>query len=419
MNLHTFKDVVTSKRSSLANDIDEDDEEVDVAAHSGNIEGEEDDGNDKFNELGEVIEPFNLRNEREKGHFDTNMNFVWKKDDVERDAWLADMDEATMEKSIGEAAKAMKLKQDKENNVETPSIKSDKYLKQELLAILHPGETVITAMRRLGGKQARRSTQVVKRRLPTSSTRLSTLSTSSRTCQESSEREVKGEREREKESQRDSAGINNLTELCDELISSGLTGLYYMTYEAIQSSMFLWEYKGRDGEIHGPYSTKQISKWRKVGYFTGTQAVMMRRVREIDEDSNTIKHGHKERGRERESDNMDDKESEQGIKRQRIEREEVVEESKRERNVKSDYKELLDDLDDMKDEDEDAKKLIETKQETETETNKLVEKEKNNEFYKDCWILSDEIDFGDFDELPENNQENDSNQGDENENEDI
>lgn len=30
------------------------------------------------NEAGDPIEPFNLRNERDMGYFDTNGNFVWK-----------------------------------------------------------------------------------------------------------------------------------------------------------------------------------------------------------------------------------------------------------------------------------------------------------------------------------------------------
>lgn len=33
---------------------------------------------DQTNEAGDPIEPFNLRNERDLGYFDTNGNFVWK-----------------------------------------------------------------------------------------------------------------------------------------------------------------------------------------------------------------------------------------------------------------------------------------------------------------------------------------------------
>ena len=37
------------------------------------------------------------------------MNFVFQKEKGEIDAWLADMDEAAMEQSIGEAAKALRV----------------------------------------------------------------------------------------------------------------------------------------------------------------------------------------------------------------------------------------------------------------------------------------------------------------------
>jgi hypothetical protein len=37
------------------------------------------------------------------------MNFIFKKESVEVDSWLANMDEAEMERSIGEAALALKV----------------------------------------------------------------------------------------------------------------------------------------------------------------------------------------------------------------------------------------------------------------------------------------------------------------------
>lgn len=48
MNRRTFNDAVTSRVSSLANDIEdvEDDDEKDVQLHRGNIEGEEEDGDE-------------------------------------------------------------------------------------------------------------------------------------------------------------------------------------------------------------------------------------------------------------------------------------------------------------------------------------------------------------------------------------
>ncbi len=44
MNIHTFKDVATSKRSSLANDLDDDDDDNEVAPLRREVEGEEENG---------------------------------------------------------------------------------------------------------------------------------------------------------------------------------------------------------------------------------------------------------------------------------------------------------------------------------------------------------------------------------------
>jgi hypothetical protein len=41
------------------------------------------------------------RDERERGKFDSNMNFVFEKNNTEIDSWVADLDETTMEKGIG------------------------------------------------------------------------------------------------------------------------------------------------------------------------------------------------------------------------------------------------------------------------------------------------------------------------------
>eukprot|EP01035_Chromulina_nebulosa_P024804 gene24805-32300_t len=108
MNIHTFKDAATAKRNALVNDLDVDDDDQDVAELKSGVIGEEEDGQLQFNDAGEAFEPFNLKNERETGHFDENLNYVFKKEKGEIDAWVAQMDEVSMERAIGEAAFAMK-----------------------------------------------------------------------------------------------------------------------------------------------------------------------------------------------------------------------------------------------------------------------------------------------------------------------
>jgi hypothetical protein len=58
MNVHTFKDVVKSKRSSLANELDDgddDDNERAVAPMRRAVEGEEDEGDERVNYLCWVV----------------------------------------------------------------------------------------------------------------------------------------------------------------------------------------------------------------------------------------------------------------------------------------------------------------------------------------------------------------------------
>ncbi len=86
------------------NDDDDDDDDNGHGKSKGKgkgdeaVDGEEEDGTEKFNDVGEVLMPFNLKEDREGGRFDDNMNYVWAKEHREVDTWLADLDEATMER---------------------------------------------------------------------------------------------------------------------------------------------------------------------------------------------------------------------------------------------------------------------------------------------------------------------------------
>lgn len=87
--------------------------------------------------------------------------------------------------------------------------------------------------------------------------------------------------------------LDTITELSDELLSKGLTGIYSMTYESLQNSTWLWEYKGLDGVVYGPFTASQLSNWKTQGYFAGTTAVLVRPVGEnamMDGDNDTTAH---------------------------------------------------------------------------------------------------------------------------------
>lgn len=117
---------------------------------------------------------------------------------------------------------------------------------------------------------------------------------------------------------------DELTELADQLIRSGMVDIYQQTKEGIKRKLdgedekdedddekvashaqggvgkavtfqeeavvvgdkipAMWEYRGgEDGQVHGPFTTAQILAWRAQGFFTGPTAVSMRQVKQEGE----------------------------------------------------------------------------------------------------------------------------------------
>lgn len=74
--------------------------------------------------------------------------------------------------------------------------------------------------------------------------------------------------------------IERVTELADRLISLGASGIYSSTFEGIKASTVMWEYKGVDGRVYGPFTALQIAAWKQQGFLTGATAVLMRQVGE-------------------------------------------------------------------------------------------------------------------------------------------
>ncbi|KAH8046167.1 hypothetical protein JL720_16458 [Aureococcus anophagefferens] len=210
---------------------DDDEDEAPVRRMTEEAVGEEDDTAKRFNEVGERIEPFNLRSERENdGFFDANGNFVWKKGDEEPDEWLAQMDEATME-APSAAARAADDDGDDDGG-EDPALMGDdrkRAVAAELAALLEPGE------KGAGAAEA----------------------------------------------------FETLSGLADALVSAGRAAVYDETREDLER--FAAPPRAlapagdvgstaTDGGVYGPYDTQTILDWRSGGFFTGDSAVPMREV---------------------------------------------------------------------------------------------------------------------------------------------
>ena len=377
MNVFSFKDAVTSKRQSLANDIEDDGDDDDVVdVLKSKVVGEEEDVLKDNMYEGEVFEPFNLRSDREIGHFDANMNFTFHKKKEEPDAWLANMDqdEATMEKHIGEAALAKQKKEERERleqQIRTRQRLSPMEIKIQILQIIKKEETVAQGMRRLSSKGNNRNNN--------QKGKATTTSSSSVDPETAKQNKIL---------------LEKLTELADDLLSYGISGIFEMTYDAIEVSTVRWEYKALDGSIQGPYTSEQISEWKKAGYFSGSSAVMMRKVgtsgvewsTSTDHDSGRIS----------------------GIKSQRpFQSMEPIS-----KKIKSNHEELLDDLDDDDDDNDNDKNNNKTQ--SHVSSNPPHDTQGNT----NPWISSDDIDFGEYIKLNDINSDNDGDSDDDDDNDD-
>ena len=94
------------------------------------------------------ITPFNIQEELEEGHFDTDGNFYADKEKDVKDAWLDGLDQFADE----DYEKLRKKKSDEAAAEEAaaPLAQTDAELYKVMVGILKPGESVGKAIRRLG-----------------------------------------------------------------------------------------------------------------------------------------------------------------------------------------------------------------------------------------------------------------------------
>ncbi|TRY98232.1 hypothetical protein DNTS_035199 [Danionella cerebrum] len=323
------------EKHSLDSD-EEDEEEADGDSSSkyeilasDDVEGQEGATID-FDE-GVRITPFNLNEEMEEGHFDSEGNYFVNKEKEIKDNWLDNIDwvkvkEQPLKKKKGLAAKRKRrvgdedeadeeLKREEQQNVaseeedegeekepaEDPLATYSHYqLIEAIIELLQPGETVAAALRRLGGLGGQKK----KGRL-------------------------REDGELGKETAiRDADKLDKLTALADRLVGIGEFEIYQQTYEKLayklkgmtrgkaartledededkdELDMFgeefdekhgaekdaekdrskvsdevMWEYKWENkenSELYGPFSSQQMQDWVDEGYFN--DGVYCRRI---------------------------------------------------------------------------------------------------------------------------------------------
>jgi hypothetical protein len=145
-------------------------------------------------------------------------------------------------------------------------------LKKAILALMQPGETVTTAMKRMTQKSSKLRQNNWKKQAtcvtvtPADGAAPKTTGAGTATA----------------------SPVEDFIELVDECISlHGMFHMYSVTYEALQTSLSLFEYyipQAADNnaadsvpQIFGPFTSQQIAQWKSQNYLTGATAVLMRR----------------------------------------------------------------------------------------------------------------------------------------------
>ncbi|KAE8744768.1 hypothetical protein FOCC_FOCC008584 [Frankliniella occidentalis] len=154
----------TIKKNSLDSDEEDDGDgkNYDILSDD-DIEGQED--GHAVQEGGVHITPFNMHEELEEGHFDTEGNYHWKKDKEVRDNWLENIEWVNIKNAKtgveGEETSAADLKEE-ESRPESPFDNVASYKK--MLAFMKPKETVKQSLQRLGGSGSLSASERLRRK---------------------------------------------------------------------------------------------------------------------------------------------------------------------------------------------------------------------------------------------------------------
>ena len=227
-----------------------------VKAHSLDSDDDEDDGGDKNDENyvlqeedlegqedatidydeGIKITPFNLKEEMEEGHFDAEGNYFEKKEEVIRDEWLDSLDWVKIKERGDQAPKDTWDSGNDESNFEDAEEPGDEIkAMKDILNIILPGETVLKALRRLGGKDIGRGKK--------------SSSASARWQPKAKKQEVlEGSEFEDSAAAEDKQSLLKLTELADFLLQRGNFGVYQDTYEKMAHKMKNLEEKQQEAE---------------------------------------------------------------------------------------------------------------------------------------------------------------------------
>lgn len=283
------------KKHSL--DSDEEDsgaeEEKNNVMNSNDIEGEEEGTGGMEGEI--TITPFNMKEELEEGHFDTQGHYHWKKEKEIRDGWLDNIDWVKVK---GRPEDKYKIHHSDEKGLGDESSSEDEQEQQfdlihnykEILQHMKPKETIAKALQRLGATSKMSSAERWKRkkagivdgnsqivtRVTELANQILTKMGNMDIYQESYEKISK--LLHKKKNKNDDTELDMYADDFDQKEQQTLgnksdqndTNNTHDEASENETQELKWEFKWNqddDTEVSGPHSTEQMNKWASEGHF--------------------------------------------------------------------------------------------------------------------------------------------------------
>jgi len=271
------------------------------------VEGEEFDKITRFHEEGDgniVMEPFNLKQEKEEGYFDNQGTYIPdSRKGQEFDRWADDLEDYVVDESK-ESARLSNTGTSAHENLQANNNSSlvisydEKKLLERLRKLLKGGESIRKALLRYSNQKA-----IAEAVLPANkesghvntSTENKLATNAASKLKKPSKVQEKWNKMR-KHSKVDSKEFNELTEIAYQLTELGYSDVYdddrillkrvvaQDNSKSIQEKEEdLWYYKlisdegmvkkGQREQLYGPFSQEQMLNFWKSGYFTGLKVI--------------------------------------------------------------------------------------------------------------------------------------------------
>lgn len=270
------------------------------------VDGERDYRNDTLEklelEMGNKLEPFNLRQEMEEGHYDEAGHYVERNFSSTRDAWLEEMDELHAHVVGGARTKFVKPlslndggEEDGDGKRQPPTPAALAQMVMSLRDFLvDEKETVTQALKRLADERKQRK-KASKAQAAAEGAGAKALRHGDALFARPVARPV---------DRGDEDDFDRVTSLADELLSLGHHSVYSFRKKDLSEILLakkrtakIWSYRlqaSPDAEVHGPFSGNDMLGWQQQGYFSqpgveisiriGPQKGVFRPAAEVDFD---------------------------------------------------------------------------------------------------------------------------------------